>query len=101
MILSKKSMDPGTWLLVIGAGLFLLLLLFLPRLIHTPPTPKTNEQNEAEREAAYRRGLLIGGLLEEAHETQQADSQHLLEQVMVEQMIIEHIQKQRDNETWN
>jgi len=89
-------MDFGTLILIIVAGLFLLLLLFLPKITGRSPKSEPRTQREIERENAYRRGLMIGGLMEEPREMHQGDQSQIIEQVVVEQMIIEQIQHNRN-----
>ncbi|EFH79679.1 hypothetical protein [Ktedonobacter racemifer] len=89
-------MDTGTLITVIIVGLFLLFLLFLPTLIGSSTQSRPDNQRDAEGEATYRRGLMIGSLMEEARETQHTDPQHLIEQVIIDQAIIEHIQHYND-----
>lgn len=89
-------MDFGTLILVIVAGLFLLFLLFLPKITGRSPKAEPRSPREIERENAYRRGLMIGGLMEEAREMHQGDQSQIIEQVVVEQMIIEQLQHNRE-----
>lgn len=90
-------MDIGTLIMVIIAGLFLLFLLFLPKITGHAPKAELRSQRDVERENAYRRGLMIGGLMEEAREMHQGDQSQIIEQVVVEQMIIEQLKHSRDN----
>ena len=83
----------------LGILLFLELYTFLPALLGISAKSKSNNPGDAAREAAYRRGLMIGSLMEQARETQHADPQHILEQVVIDQTIIEHLQHQNDHKT--
>lgn len=91
-------MDFIVWVLIIGIGLFLLLIPYFLKTPDSAPAPRTQGQREAEREAAYRRGLLIGGLLEEDSQLHPNDPEHRAERVIVEQTIIEHLQHQREQD---
>ncbi|HET8841652.1 MAG TPA: hypothetical protein VFN35_09305 [Ktedonobacteraceae bacterium] len=92
-------MDTGILITVMIVGLLFLLIFFLPALLGISAKSKSNNPGDAAREAAYRRGLMIGSLMEQARETQHADPQHILEQVVIDQTIIEHLQHQNDHKT--
>ncbi len=92
-------MDTGTLITAIVIGGLVLFLLFLPKLIGSSTTSRPDEQRDAEREAAYRRGLLIGSLMEEVSKTQHTDPQHIIEQAILDQTIIEQIQHHNDHNT--
>lgn len=59
-------MSLGTILSWIIGGFLLLVVLFLPLITRSSTPPKPD--NDDEREKAYRRGLMIGAMLEEIRE---------------------------------
>lgn len=81
-------MNPGTILFLVIGGFLLLVILFLPLITRSAPKsePKANE----EREKAYRRGLMIGGLMEEMP---QGNLEQRVEQAMIDTLVIEHLQQ--------
>ena len=91
-------MEIGSVITIIIVALVLLGLFLVPIIRGVPAEPEKKTGRAAEREKAYRRGLLIGGLMSQAGKTTDGDPQRAVEQVFIEQQIIERMQQQREHE---
>lgn len=67
-------MDIGTILLIIVCAFLLLVIFFLPLIKRS--SKQDNPYTDKEREEAYRRGLIIGSLLEVEREIHLDEQQH-------------------------
>jgi len=81
----------GTIIFIVVAVLLLLAGFVLPLLRRSSTRVEPDPYKDEAREKAYRRGLIIGGLMETMHDTQPGDQQHLIEQAMIDETIIEHL----------
>lgn len=70
-------MDFGTILFLVIGGVLLLVVLFLP--LMTRSSTNAQPDIDEERENAYRRGLLIGSLMEEMNEIQKENQGRRME----------------------
>jgi hypothetical protein len=87
----RRLMDIGTTIFITVAVLLLLTGFMLPLFRRSSANVEPDPYKDEAREKAYRRGLMIGGLMETMHDTQPGDQQRLIEQVMIEETIIEHL----------